>query len=591
MTAATARDSHRAFVAARKKRSRVWRVIHFLGSLKIALFLLATIAIAIATATFYESSFNTKVAQAYIYKAPWFLAWLGILCLNLFAVTLTRWPWQRKHLGFVITHYGIITLLIGAVIGSYFGFEGNVTLHTDKPAVDRITTSRSMVQMENPTTGGFVVEPFDPALVMPSEKRPAVLNVPGSDLKLVVDSYSENLVTHETLVPSSAPDATPGATIHFSTAMMGQQMSLPFLLGADHDFFGLATIRFESDLPKLVTPLAHETQMVFAKFAPVAQAEGGATGVSVKLSTDGKTLTITGPNTPPEDHPLADATGRTLHVGNVDIEVGGYWPDFKIVNGKPASISEQPHNPAVLVRISGPALVEPGTREKPILDLAPGEGGLRYQLSRGGRVYSSGLAKIGESFPLGWADWKATVTEQLPKAGTVATLEPGPADTTGISGLHGKLRAPDGAESSPKWLRAGELTPLILGGKSVRIGYGLELRPVPFTIRLKNFEVPRVEGTETPSNFIATVEFRDARTGATQTGVAQMNHPASWPGTAFAVTTGLNYKFSQAEWNPNDLGQTTLQVLYDPGWMFKWVGSLAICIGIFIMFYLRPKRS
>jgi hypothetical protein len=34
---------------------------------------------------------------------------------------------------------------------------------------------------------------------------------------------------------------------------------------------------------------------------------------------------------------------------------------------------------------------------------------------------------------------------------------------------------------------------------------------------------------------------------------------------------------------------TTLQVLYDPGWLLKWVGSLAICIGITIMFYFKPK--
>jgi hypothetical protein len=114
---------------------------------------------------------------------------------------------------------------------------------------------------------------------------------------------------------------------------------------------------------------------------------------------------------------------------------------------------------------------------------------------------------------------------------------------------------------------------------------------VPFTIGLKNFEVPRVEGTDNPSNFIASVEFRDKQSGQSKQAVAQMNEPASWPGTAFSVTTGLNYKFSQASWTPEDLGQTTLQVLYDPGWMFKWVGSLAICIGIFIMFYLRPKRS
>src|SRR5882757_2540310 len=148
--AAPPTNSRRMLIAERQRRSLAWRVIHLLGSLKFALLLLATIAIAIAVATFCESSFNTKIAQAYIYKAPWFTVWLGVLCVNLFAVTLTRWPWQRKHLGFVITHYGIITLLTGAVIGSYFGFEGNVTLHRGKPPVDHITTSGSVLQIEDP---------------------------------------------------------------------------------------------------------------------------------------------------------------------------------------------------------------------------------------------------------------------------------------------------------------------------------------------------------------------------------------------------------------------------------------------------------
>ena len=83
----------RALVAERCRRSAGWRLIHALGSLQLALLLLATIAIACAIATFAESGFSAKVAQAYIYKAPWFILWLGVLCVNLFAVTLTRWPW------------------------------------------------------------------------------------------------------------------------------------------------------------------------------------------------------------------------------------------------------------------------------------------------------------------------------------------------------------------------------------------------------------------------------------------------------------------------------------------------------------------
>jgi len=31
-------------------------------------------------------------------------------------------------------------------------------------------------------------------------------------------------------------------------------------------------------------------------------------------------------------------------------------------------------------------------------------------------------------------------------------------------------------------------------------------------------------------------------------------------------------------------------VLYDPGWLPKWIGSLAICLGIATMFYIRPRE-
>ncbi len=126
------------------------------------------------------------------------------------------------------------------------------------------------------------------------------------------------------------------------------------------------------------------------------------------------------------------------------------------------------------------------------------------------------------------------------------------------------------------------------GSRVVRVGYGLEAKSIPFTLRLVDFQVPRDEGTDTPSNFLATIEFRDAATGGTKTGVAKMNHPASFPGSLAANLTGINYKFSQAEWNPRNLEETTLQVLYDPGWLLKWIGSLGICVGIAIMFYWRP---
>ena len=150
------------------------------------------------------------------------------------------------------------------------------------------------------------------------------------------------------------------------------------------------------------------------------------------------------------------------------------------------------------------------------------------------------------------------------------------------------METPGGTRGPDRWVESGEVTSLTDGSDVVRVAYGLESKPLPFSLRLLNFEIPRDEGTDSPANFLATVEFQDAKTGATKTGVAEMNRPASFPGTFAANLTGINYKFSQAEWNPKNLDETTLQVLYDPGWLFKWLGSLGIVAGISIMFYWKP---
>jgi hypothetical protein len=65
-----------------------------------------------------------------------------------------------------------------------------------------------------------------------------------------------------------------------------------------------------------------------------------------------------------------------------------------------------------------------------------------------------------------------------------------------------------------------------------------------------------------------------------------MNHPDGWRHT----WTGLTYKISQASWNPEDPGESTVQILRDPGWGLKWIGSALIVSGIFMMFYVPALR-
>ncbi|MEX1119691.1 MAG: hypothetical protein WEB60_12955 [Terrimicrobiaceae bacterium] len=582
----------RRMVEERCRRSPVWQLIHWLGSLQLALTLFATIAIACAIATFAESEFSAKVAQAYIYKAPWFIVWLIVLCVNLLAVTITRWPWERKHLGFIVTHYGIITLLIGAMVGLHTGFEGNVTLKKDAPPITRVTTSRSVIQLESPADSYLYLKPFDADLAQPSAKRPRIFPVPGMDLKIVADDYAPSLVKVPRLVPSTTVDAAPGLLLRLTSKMASQTLDVPLHLATtpDHDFFGMASLRLLKELPPMAPGGPLETRMVFAKFEPVSDGGPEKSAVTLRLNDDGSRLSIFNAEGNGATYSRQEIMKKPVAEAGAIITVEEYWPDFAMVEGRPATLTQTPNNPAALVRIATqPVDADP----KPAFEAEVVGDTANYRLIRAGSPYASGSFKAGDRFSLGWADWEAEVlgvssasvvaNEVLPGEATPGEAEPTP-------GFLARLESPDGQRGPERWVESGEITSLTDGRNIVRIGYGLETRPMPFSIRLVRFDVPRDEGTETPSNFLATVEFRDAKTGETKTGVAQMNSPASFPGTLVANLTGINYKFSQAEWNPRDLDQTTLQVLYDPGWLLKWFGSLMVCVGIALQFYGKPKN-
>src|SRR3954454_8047766 len=91
-------------------------IFRFFASLKLAVVLLAVLIVASIAGTIYESSFDAKVARAYVYGASWFNIWLLLLTTNLAASAFSRWPWRQHHVAFLVTHLGIITLLFGSLI-------------------------------------------------------------------------------------------------------------------------------------------------------------------------------------------------------------------------------------------------------------------------------------------------------------------------------------------------------------------------------------------------------------------------------------------------------------------------------------------
>ncbi len=80
-------------------------IFEFFASLKLAVVLLTMLIVAAIAGTFYESSFDAKVARAYVYGAPWFNLWLVLLGANLACSAFSRWPWRKHHVAFLMDHH------------------------------------------------------------------------------------------------------------------------------------------------------------------------------------------------------------------------------------------------------------------------------------------------------------------------------------------------------------------------------------------------------------------------------------------------------------------------------------------------------
>jgi hypothetical protein len=365
--------------------------------------------------------------------------------------------------------------------------------------------------------------------------------------------------------------------------------------------------------------------------------KGGSTGAKVRLvapvnGNKGYVVVSSGEKETIFD--VAENLGRDVPIETTPftLRIENYWPDFRIENGKPSSFSDEPNNPAVLVTLLGkavpvseaetkshgggkeltttggpPTMPAPGqeTRNHLTLFIAD-DGAITYELASRKNGKSSGKLDLNKPLPTGWADWQLVVDKTMPSAEPQMDFTPLKSEPTPAASATGDL--PDGVrvrvqqngESIERWAPAGwQITipirqrtdsPGRTSPDGIIVAYGWKTVSLPIGLELLNFEVKRNEGSDSPAGFKSTLRVVTAD-GDTATGACWMNNPFSFPGNWWRTWSGLTYKISQASWNPENLSQSTVQILRDPGWLLKWIGSLLVVIGVFMMFYLQPYRK
>jgi hypothetical protein len=625
-------------------------IFEFFASLKLAVVLLAVLIIGAILGTLYESSFDAKVARTYVYGAPWFNAWLLLLGANLTISALSRWPWKKYHSAFLITHLGIITLLIGSLIGRIFGVEGTITLFKGEAPTNRLLVDQHQLRVHD-VDGIIKGYPAEFLHHPPSPQRPKNLGTLASGARLQIVDYApaiEGKLNPKPLKDGGAP------AIHFKieTAMMNQHLD-SWLLANDpqHGSFsmGLANIELKHGAapdsgrgdspnrpPSSKSKSGDEVDLdesifAFSK-APDEQIghvnKGGSTGAKVQLEppsrdggrNKGRVLISLGGKENTFD--VADNLGREMKIENTPfaLKIDNYWADFRIENGKPNSISDQPNNPAVLVTIRGkgvpaaaPETKNPhGANEMPTTggpptmpaagEAAPNhltlfvasDGAISYELLSRKNGKSSGKIEINKPLTTGWADWQLVIDKTMPHAEqwvdfTPAKSESAPMATKDLpDGV--KVRVDQNGETFEQWVPAGWQITVPTSPNETMVAYGWKTLPLPIGLELLDFEVKRNEGSDSPAGFKSTLRVTNSD-GENAIGSCWMNHPFSYPSGWLRTWTGLTYKISQASWNPENLEQSSVQILRDPGWLLKWIGSLLVVTGVFMMFYLQPYRK
>ena len=110
------------------------RLLKFCGSLRLAIVLMVVLVGVLIPATCVENWYGPAVARFFIYGTAWFAALAVLLAVNVLAALIVRFPWKRRQTGFVLTHVGLLVLLLGCLLTRRRGIDAVVPIFEGQAA-------------------------------------------------------------------------------------------------------------------------------------------------------------------------------------------------------------------------------------------------------------------------------------------------------------------------------------------------------------------------------------------------------------------------------------------------------------------------
>ncbi|WP_457746613.1 cytochrome c biogenesis protein CcsA [Sulfurimonas sp.] len=118
-----------------------------------------------------------------------------------------------------------------------------------------------------------------------------------------------------------------------------------------------------------------------------------------------------------------------------------------------------------------------------------------------------------------------------------------------------------------------------LDGVTVNVAYGAKDIPIPFKIKLVDFELERYPGSMSPASYASDVELIDEKNGVHMPYRIYMNH----------ILDYQNYRFFQSSYDRDEKG-TVLSVNHDPGTIWAYLGYFMLGLGMFWSLFSKNHR-
>ena len=535
--------------------------------------LLLSLAVVFAAGTFIESAQGTEAAKQLVYRSPWLSLLLIFLALNVAAAALDRLPWKKKHVGFVITHIGIILILAGALVTQAYGVEGQMAIQEGE-TTGRIILGEPMIQLVSEDQG--IIQTLSlPARAFAWKGREKL----GRELTLL--HYYPKASRQEKIEASSGGSAALQVALQSSFMKMDQWLVLDNP-AKNRIALGPAELRFTRE--KFLAAIPSDESYLEFQFKDTTVQLPIESNLSKKVPLKGTPYQVT------IERLLKDAVVE----GNQLINRSNDWSnpavelilEGKGIQEKHTIFSEYPDFPTLHGMKPSAAGVRifyhrPGQEtSKNELRFVWQEGKPPLYQIKGKEGISEGEATTGKEYETGWMDFKFRVEQYLPQAMIRPEFHEEPVSSQAEEHLSAvEVEVQNAGGKKTLWLGQGDHEAVSVGGKTFQVVYGLRTQPIGFRLALRDFRLENYPGTQRPASFESDVTLKDDSNGTVKDLTIQMNEPLKYRG----------YKVFQSGYQ-QPAGEPEISIFTvakDPGIPLKYFGAVVLIGGTLTMFYSR----